>query len=230
LVDGVRAGRDRIDEHNDIIDRGPGNDDVHFDKGNEILTNYERTFPGERPLSREDEPMRRRTLLASMFALGVLLLGGGVAIAAHCTAGVTCFGADGPDTLKGTNGNDRISGQGGSDTLYGYAGDDVLLGDEQADTSRDRDDRLYDGPGADQTHGFGGSDLLVGGDGPDAIFAQDDVSLNPGQDTVNAGDGADTIFANDGRKDTIDCGRGYDTVFFDRGKDVLANCEKKFAY
>ena len=84
--------------------------------------------------------MRRRALLImATMMLGVLLLGGGVALAD------TIDGTSGPDDLVGTDNNDVIHASGGADYVSGLAASDVLYAGAGNDTvvGRDGNDRIY---------------------------------------------------------------------------------------
>jgi Ca2+-binding RTX toxin-like protein len=107
--------------------------------------------------------MRRRALLilATMGLLGVLLLGGGVALAD------TIDGTSGPDDLVGTDKDDVIHASGGKDYISGLAGPDVL----------------YAGAGNDTVVGRGGNDRIYGNTGSDMLFGEE------GNDTIKCGQG-----------------------------------------
>ena len=129
--------------------------------------------PTER-VAEGDLLMRRRALLviASMGLLGVLLLGGGVALAD------TIDGTSGPDDLVGTDKDDVIHGSGGKDYISGLAASDVLYGGAGNDTvvGRDGNDRIY---------GNTGSDMLFGEEGNDTINSAGDRQ----SDVVKCGQG-----------------------------------------
>src|SRR5215204_6251872 len=122
--------------------------------------------------------MRRRALLIMLsMALGVLLLGGGVALAE------TIDGTSGPDDLVGTDKADVIHGSGGEDYVSGLAAADVLYAGAGNDTvvGREGNDRIY---------GNAGTDMLFGNQGNDAIYAGDRV-----RDVVKCGRGkSDTAY------------------------------------
>ena len=119
--------------------------------------------------------MRRRALLviATMGLLGgVLLLGGGVALADTIdgTSGADdLIGTDKDDVIHGSGGKDYISGLGGPDVLYAGAGNDTVVG-------RDGNDRVY---------GNTGSDMLFGEEGNDTINSAGDRQ----SDVVKCGQG-----------------------------------------
>lgn len=132
------------------------------------------SLPPYREGSRGDLLMRRRALLliATMGLLGVLLLGGGVALAD------TIDGTSGPDDLVGTDKDDVIHGSGGKDYISGLAGPDVLYAGAGNDTvvGRDGNDRIY---------GNTGSDMLLGEEGNDTINSAGDRQ----SDVVKCGQG-----------------------------------------
>jgi Ca2+-binding RTX toxin-like protein len=107
--------------------------------------------------------MRRRALLIMLsMALGVLLLGGGVALAE------TVDGTSGPDDLVGTDQADVIHGSGGKDYISGLAAADELYADADNDkvVGRDGPDRIYGNGGSDRLFGNHGNDTInSGGDG-----------------------------------------------------------------
>jgi Ca2+-binding RTX toxin-like protein len=108
--------------------------------------------------------------------LGVLLLGGGVALAD------TIDGTSGPDDLVGTDNNDVIHGSGGADYVSGLAAADLL----------------YAGAGNDTVVGREGNDRIYGNTGSDTLFG------NESNDTINsAGDGLrDVVKCGIGKNDT----------------------------
>src|ERR671911_169257 len=117
--------------------------------------------------------MRRRALLImASLGLGVLLLGGGAALAD------TIDGTSGPDDLVGTDKDDVIHGSGGKDYVSGLAGPDVLYGGAGNDTmvGRGGNDRMY---------GNTGSDMLFGEEGNDTIDSAGDRQ----SDVVKCGQG-----------------------------------------
>jgi RTX calcium-binding nonapeptide repeat (4 copies) len=117
--------------------------------------------------------MRRRALLvmASM-VLGVLLLGGGVALAD------TIDGTSGADDLVGTDQEDVIHASGGADYVSGLAAPDLLYAGAGNDTvvGRDGNDRIY---------GNGGADTLFGNESNDTINSAGDQT----RDVVKCGIG-----------------------------------------
>jgi hypothetical protein len=99
--------------------------------------------------------MRRRVLLIlATMGLGVLLLGGGVALAD------TIDGTSGPDDLVGTDKEDVIHGSGGQDYISGLAGPDVLYAGNDTAVGRDGNDRIYGNTGYDMLFGEGGNDTI----------------------------------------------------------------------
>jgi Ca2+-binding RTX toxin-like protein len=126
--------------------------------------------------------MRRRALLIlATMALGVLLLGGGVALAD------TIDGTSGPDDLVGTDKEDVIHASGGQDYISGLAGPDVLYAGAGNDTvvGRDGNDRIY---------GNAGSDELFGNRNNDTIDSAGDQE----RDVVKCGQGAaDTAYVDE---------------------------------
>jgi Ca2+-binding RTX toxin-like protein len=123
--------------------------------------------------------MRRRVLLIMVtMGLGVLLLGGGVALAD------TIDGTSGPDDLVGTDQEDVIHASGGADYVSGLAAADVLYAGAGNDTVVGRE-------GNDSIYGNSGSDTLVGEDGNDTINSAGDGV----RDIVKCGQGdADTVY------------------------------------
>ena len=123
--------------------------------------------------------MRRRALLImATMGLGVLLLGGGVALAD------TIDGTSGPDDLVGTDKDDVIHGSGGADYVSGLAGPDLLYAGAGNDTvvGRDGNDRIY---------GNAGSDKLLGNQSNDTIDSAGDRV----RDVVKCGLGKeDTVY------------------------------------
>jgi Ca2+-binding RTX toxin-like protein len=130
--------------------------------------------PPTQRVAEGDLLMRRRALLvlASLGLLGVLLLGGGVALAD------TIDGTSGPDDLVGTDKDDVIHASGGKDYISGLAAPDVLYGGAGNDTvvGRDGNDRIY---------GNTGSDMLFGEEGNDTINSAGDRQ----SDVVKCGQG-----------------------------------------
>ncbi len=124
--------------------------------------------------------MRRRALLImASLGLGVLLLGGGVALAD------TIDGTSGSDDLVGTDKDDVIHASGGADYVSGLAAGDVLYAGAGNDTVVGRD-------GNDHIHGNTGSDMLFGNHGNDTINSAGDRE----RDVVKCGFGdADTAYA-----------------------------------
>jgi Ca2+-binding RTX toxin-like protein len=123
--------------------------------------------------------MRRRALLImATMGLGVLLLGGGVALAD------TIDGTSEADDLVGTDKDDVIHASGGADYLSGLAAPDLLYAGAGNDTvvGREGNDRIY---------GNSGSDTLVGEDGNDTINSAGDGV----KDVLKCGQGdADTVY------------------------------------
>jgi Ca2+-binding RTX toxin-like protein len=121
--------------------------------------------------------MRRRALLIMVtMGLGVLLLGGGVALAD------TIDGTSGPDDLVGTDQEDVIHASGGADYVSGLAAADLI----------------YAGAGNDTVVGREGNDSIYGNTGSDTLFG------NESNDTINsAGDGVkDVVKCGIGKNDT----------------------------
>jgi Ca2+-binding RTX toxin-like protein len=123
--------------------------------------------------------MRRRALLIIVsMGLGVLLLGGGVALAD------TVDGTSGADDLVGTDNDDVIHAGGGADYVSGLAAGDVLYAGAGNDTVVGRD-------GNDHIYGNTGSDMLLGNHGNDTIDSAGDRT----KDVVKCGFGdADTAY------------------------------------
>jgi Ca2+-binding RTX toxin-like protein len=123
--------------------------------------------------------MRRRALLiVATMGLGVLLLGGGVALAD------TIDGTSGPDDLVGTDNDDVIRASGGADYVSGLAAPDVLYAGAGNDTVVGRE-------GNDDIYGNTGSDELFGEEGNDTINSAGDRT----KDIVKCGQGdADTAY------------------------------------
>jgi Ca2+-binding RTX toxin-like protein len=104
--------------------------------------------------------------------LGVLLLGGGVALAD------TIDGTSGADDLVGTDQEDVIHASGGADYVSGLAAPDLLYAGAGNDTvvGRDGNDRIY---------GNGGADTLFGNESNDTINSAGDQT----RDVVKCGIG-----------------------------------------
>jgi hypothetical protein len=135
------------------------------------------SLPPTQRVAEGDLLMRQRALLviASLGLLGgVLLLGGGVALAD------TIDGTSGADDLVGTDKDDVIHASGGKDYISGLAAPDVLYGGAGNDTvvGRDGNDRIY---------GNTGSDMLFGEEGNDTINSAGDQTM----DIVKCGFGED---------------------------------------
>jgi Ca2+-binding RTX toxin-like protein len=126
--------------------------------------------------------MRRRALLImATMGLGVLLLGGGVALAD------TIDGTSGADDLVGTDQDDVIHASGGADYVSGLAGPDLLYAGAGNDTvvGRDGNDRIY---------GNAGTDMLFGNRNNDTIDSAGDGV----KDVVKCGQGdADTAYVDE---------------------------------
>ena len=117
--------------------------------------------------------MRRRVLLImATMGLGVLLLGGGVALAD------TIDGTSEADDLVGTDQEDTIHASGGADYVSGLAGPDLLYAGAGNDTVVGRD-------GNDRIHGNSGSDTLLGNESNDTIYSFGDQT----RDVVKCGIG-----------------------------------------
>jgi Ca2+-binding RTX toxin-like protein len=163
--------------------------------------------------------MKRMVVLVA-FTGGLLLLIGGVALAAtiDCTGGY-CAGTEENDVMNGTDtydlmhglgGDDNMFGHFGHDEIYGGQGADFLLGDEDYDYPDTLlgNDTLYGGPGNDDLRGAFGNDKIYGGDGDDFVFAYDQLNVTTGADVVA-------------------CGGGVDSVHYDKGVDKIRHCEIK---
>jgi hypothetical protein len=174
--------------------------------------------------------MRRTLLLLATMAF-VLIVAGGVALAAsiiYCPGGEDCFGTPGDDRIEGSDGDDiHIFGSGGSDIIDANGGSEHVVGDHLTDRSLDGDDKLDGGPDPDRIYGFGGSDTLIGGQGEDYIDAQS-YETSGASNTIRGGSENDQIDANNGVYDRIDCGTGSDTVTVDLNDldKVAKNCER----
>jgi Ca2+-binding RTX toxin-like protein len=117
--------------------------------------------------------MRRRVLLImATMGLGVLLLGGGVALAD------TIDGTSGSDDLVGTDQEDVIHASGGADYVSGLAAADVLYAGAGNDTVVGR-------AGNDRIYGNSGSDTLFGNESNDTIYSFGDQT----SDVVKCGIG-----------------------------------------
>lgn len=147
--------------------------------------------------------MRRAIVLLSAIA-AVLVVGGGVALAAtiRCDGG-DCFGTNKHDTMYGSNKHDAI---------FARMGDDLVTGREKGDNLNGQD-------GADKVHGGPGDDWVKGGDGRDMVKGSN------GHDTINGGSGHNTIRAGDGMRDLIICGAGSrNLIYYDPDLDRFDNC------
>src|SRR5262249_21367344 len=108
--------------------------------------------------------------------------------------GVTLFGDENNDTIKGGAGGDVLVGGIGIDTIFGNGGNDVSLGD-QASIERNSNyvlrliQTVSDSSGAhDVISGGLGDDILLGGTADDTIDG--DVG-----DDILVGDGGSVIFS-----------------------------------
>ena len=123
--------------------------------------------------------------------------------------GITAFGSNQNDTIRGGYQADTILGNAGNDIIYGMGGADAINGG-------DGNDSLYGGQftdhvdqgagsngtaslgvdGADIIHGDAGNDVLRGGNGDDQLFGDDgDDNLRGdlGNDIMNGGAGFDFV-------------------------------------
>jgi hypothetical protein len=140
---------------------------------------------------REDNRMKRATLLAVLMALTVAL-SAGVALALNdidCPnrSGNQCLGTNGNDLMTGTRNADDIGGRLGNDTIRGQQSGDRLGGDIGNDT-------VYGKVGGDNIQGGSGADYLDGGEGNDRLAG-----------------GAD------GDPDEFYCDKGFDTAVVELG-------------
>ena len=181
--------------------------------------------------------MRRTTLLMLSMVGMVLVLAGGVALAAtvDCTAGAAeCVGTPGPDTINGAPDSDDMYGLAGADRMSGNDGEDYVQGDRGADRlfGGDDADSLWGGAHKDDDGPLDDSDDVVRG-GPGADYIWSGFARQGSVDRVFGEEGNDTVEAErrygyPKTKDVVDCGPGVDTVYFDRGLDKVANnCERK---
>jgi RTX calcium-binding nonapeptide repeat (4 copies) len=102
--------------------------------------------------------------------------------------------------------------------LIGLGGDDELRGG-------DGSDRIEGGAGADKLDGGFGDDEIVGGPGRDAISA-DLAGGDCGPLWCKVPYGNDTVDARDGEADSISCGAGTDSVTADAVATVAPDCEQ----
>lgn len=146
----------------------------------------------------------------------------------------------GNDYLDGGEGDDLLLGGTGGDILLGGAGNDHLEGDDvQAlRLSLYGNDYLYGGAGDDELHGGGGDDVLIGGAGHDFLLGDPTYRQNDfhgmqgtvGSDVLDGGSGNDWL---DGQfeddvlvggldHDTLNGGEGRDALYGGDGNDVLS--------
>ncbi|KZK83288.1 RTX-I toxin determinant A from serotypes 1/9 [Pseudovibrio sp. Ad46] len=151
--------------------------------------------------------------------------------------GVTAYGGDGNDSLKGTMHADKLYGGDGNDTLVGNGGDDYIDGGDDADT-------IEGGAGADLIFGGKGNDIIwggtsgitadsanemYGGDGNDTIHGAIYVQTTPNVDIIAdnidiayGGAGDDIINGYDGN-DILDGGTGADKIYGGEGNDIISS-------
>jgi serralysin len=161
--------------------------------------------------------MRRIALVCTVMAIGVLLLGGGVAIAKQIQGDAKnnrLVGTERRDFIYGFGGDDTINGKGDDDELYGSQGRDGISGNDGVD-------EVYGGSANDRVRGGDGNDEVYGGSGTD------NLSGGKGFDYLSGGVNSDTILSVDGRaNDTVSCGTGDDDrVLADEGDLVLGDCD-----
>jgi Ca2+-binding RTX toxin-like protein len=195
----------------------------------------------ERRLARRLGITRRTILLMAATMSFVVLVVGGVALAATFTCDDTnCFGTPQDDHITGVSdfsqffdskaGDDIVEGRGGFDAIHGRSGADTLDGDGSASPDNAQD-FLFGHGGRDRLEAEGGRDGYDGGPGADSIHADFTEPSSGTVDQISAGGGNDTIFANDNAIDVIDCGSGDDTVHDNTGGDsgdvVRSNCEHR---
>jgi Ca2+-binding RTX toxin-like protein len=157
-------------------------------------------------------------------AAAVLVLAGGVVLAAPGTAfsvdscsgqQATIVGTSGPDILIGTSGADVIKAFAGNDVINGAGGDDVICGDEGVDT-------ILGGDGDDEIHAGAGDDRLA----QDIVLAvrggagNDEINGDAGNDAINGEDGDDVIDGDNG-DDHLEGSDGNDRISGDSGDDTV---------
>jgi hypothetical protein len=112
-------------------------------------------IPGHR---REDNKVRRTTLLMLALMAAVLVAASGAALAKNIT------GTDTAQKIVGTKYADHINALGGNDVVLGYRGADKIRGG-------DDNDQQYGGRGDDVIYSEGGfRDLVNGGKGIDTCY------------------------------------------------------------
>ncbi len=169
----------------------------------------------------------RRTALAVLFALAMLLVAGAAKATVTPIGGSTdpyaenCLpqGFNGLE-LQGDNANDDIFGSPKRDLLIGGGGDDNINGSGAADC-------LLGDNGADKIVGAAGGDAIAAGQGNDEVHGtngDDLIEADYGEDQVNGGDDNDAIDTVDNAADDVDCGAGHDIAFLD-DNDKEKRCE-----
>jgi hypothetical protein len=136
---------------------------------------------------RKDKRQVRLTILFLGAMLGILVVAGGVALAAanyyycpdattcNCPKGVVCVGTPGEDRILGTDYGDTIYAKGGPDGVYPGGGDDYVDGGPQDDYIEGDDpftsgnDTLLGGDHNDDIYGDKGDDKCYGGSGVDYL-------------------------------------------------------------
>lgn len=135
--------------------------------------------------------------------------------------GVEFIKAFAPGSYSMTEGPDRVESYAPSDlgpsTIAGLGGDDVLLAGNGSQT-------IDGGAGNDQIEGGFGDDVLTGGPGRDTIAADFTGSQCGVLQSCTLPHGDDVVYARDGESDTIDCGVGTDRAVVD-AVDTVSNCE-----
>lgn len=150
--------------------------------------------------------------------------------------GVTQYGSQLNDRIKGERGNDSISTLAGNDRIDGWRGNDSL-------NSGEGDDQVLGGSGRDKISTEGGNDQIWGGDNSDLIYSGNDndtiygelgddvIHAGSGNDSIFPGDNDDSVFAGDGddriietglgNDKMLDGGNGNDEIVSNQGRDAV---------
>ena len=143
----------------------------------------------------------RRTVILLATVVALLLLAGGMALAATLLRGT-----HGGDSLNGTGGSDVIHGYGGNDTILGMAGNDMMFGGGGSGG-------MDSTPSAPEGVEAPGQDVYFGGKGDDTIASLADEVTETGR-------------VRDHVRDYVFCGGGSDTVYADERDFVAGDCER----
>jgi len=161
-------------------------------------------------------------LFSIMLIAAILMISGGMAMAAHPDNTPTdgddyLHGDETANDIRGGDGNDLIEGLGGDDPhLHGGDGSDHISGGDGADELKggNGNDTLYGDDGDDELHGQDGNDRVYGNDG------NDDLRGGKGNDVLEGGADDDRLKGGDGN-DYVAGGAGDDVVKGDKGDDIV---------